>query len=56
MRKLEFKWLKDKRWWHINEYGHPVVNEDAPDEIKDSYRKYIEQCKLDDEKPYDKMD
>lgn len=50
MRKLEHEWLKDKKHWHINKYGFPVVNDDAPEEIKASYRKYTKQCKFDDEK------
>lgn len=45
MLKMENKWRENKDWWHYNEYGLPVVNDDAPEEAKESYKKYVEQSK-----------
>ncbi len=45
MKKLEKKWYENKDWWHFNENGFFEINEDAPEEAKESFRKYREQCK-----------
>ncbi|MGI6608885.1 MAG: hypothetical protein ACOX1F_07965 [Erysipelotrichaceae bacterium] len=44
MRKVEVKWKENPKWWHYNENGLPIINNDAPEEAKESYKKYREQC------------
>lgn len=44
MRKLENKWYQNRDWWHFNEYGLFEINDDAPKEAKESFKKYREQC------------
>ena len=44
MRKLDYDWMADKSWFHLDESGEFVVNDDAPEEAKKSYAHYLEQC------------
>lgn len=44
MMKLERYWLSNRNWIRFTNKG-PVVRDDAPEEAKASYRKYLEQIK-----------
>ena len=43
MTKLDFSWSKDRRYWHF-ENGSVVIHKDAPQEVKDSYERYLKQA------------
>lgn len=43
MRKLDFHWMDNENWFHQIENGSFVVNDDAPPEAQDSYKRYLEQ-------------
>lgn len=43
MVKLEGYWLTNEEWWHWTEHGGIIMNDNAPDEAKESYRKYKKQ-------------
>ena len=43
MRKLEFYWASNKEWYYLNEYCEFVIRDDAPEDAKESYKKYLEQ-------------
>ena len=45
MRKFDYFWATNEDWYHVNQYGDPVLNEDAPREAIESYRRYLEQRK-----------
>ncbi len=45
MVMLEHYWLSNEDWWHREEYGKKVINDDAPPEAKRSYEIYLEQLK-----------
>ncbi len=42
MVNLESYWMNKKEWSHFED-GRLVVNDDAPEEAKKSYRKYLDQ-------------
>lgn len=42
MVSLESYWMKNKDWSH-REDGQLVINDDAPEEAKESYKKYLNQ-------------
>ncbi len=44
MRKLDYDWMANKNWFHLDESGEFVVNDDAPEEAKKSYAHYLAQC------------
>lgn len=44
MTKLDFYWQSNQEWYHW-EKMQPVLNDDAPDEAKESYKHYQEQLK-----------
>ena len=44
MRKLDYDWMADKSWFHLDETGEFVVNDDAPEEAQRSYAHDLEQC------------
>ena len=44
MRKLDLKWMDD-RWSPFDDNGNCVLNDDAPQEAKESYTHYLEQRK-----------
>lgn len=33
-------WMTKKEWYHI-EKGKKVINEDAPDDVKEDYKEYL---------------
>ena len=44
MTKLDFYWKSKKEWYHRDEVSLCcVVNDDAPEEVKESYRNYLKQ-------------
>ena len=43
MRKYDTFWMSNKSWWHWNEAGDQILNDDAPEEAKKSYAHYLEQ-------------
>lgn len=45
MKKLDFKWQEDERWWHYSDDGRVVIHKDAPNEVKESYAHYLSQLK-----------
>ena len=40
MKKMDYYWMSNDKWWTIKN-GVPVVREDAPDEARQSYKRYI---------------
>ncbi|MBP0975441.1 MAG: hypothetical protein J6S92_14015 [Oscillospiraceae bacterium] len=45
MRKLDNFWLSNESWYHWTESGARVINDDAPLEAQESYKRYLEQAK-----------
>jgi len=45
MRKLNLYWRTNEEWYHFDKNMNPVVNDDAPEEAKESYRQYLEEKK-----------
>lgn len=45
MRKLDYYWRSNRDWYHRNEHGICVINDNAPPEAQESYKHYLEQCK-----------
>lgn len=45
MTKLDYFWMTNKDWFHMKPNGVYVVNDDAPEEAKKSYKHYVEQNK-----------
>ncbi|MCR5167307.1 MAG: hypothetical protein K6C13_08840 [Oscillospiraceae bacterium] len=45
MRKYDYFWLSNKSWSHWDKRGERVINDNAPEEAKKSYARYIEQRK-----------
>lgn len=43
MRMYDFRWTDDKRWYHYDEDGVPIIHDDAPQYVKDSYKNYVRQ-------------
>ena len=43
MTKLDFYWQSNKEWYHLTENCDFVVNDDAPEEAKQSYQNYLKQ-------------
>mgnify|MGYP000792524874 CR=1 FL=1 len=41
MTKLDFSWSKDKRHWHYDDNLKVVIHDDAPREVKESYKRYV---------------
>ncbi len=44
MTRLDFSWAKDRGNWHFE--GDPpimVVNDNAPEEVKEAYERYLKQ-------------
>lgn len=44
MMKLERYWMSNRNWLEFTKDG-PVLKEDAPEEARESYKKYLEQMK-----------
>ena len=44
MRQLDLYWMSDPDWWEIKNHI-PTVRDDAPEEAKESYKRYKEQLK-----------
>ena len=44
MTLYDMKWSIDKRWYH-EEGLRVIIHDDAPDDVKESYRHYCEQKK-----------
>ena len=42
MRKLDLYWMSDESWWTFKN-DIPVIKDDAPEEAKESFRRYIRQ-------------
>ena len=45
MRKLDLYWRSNKNWFHWTENGDAIINDDAPKEAQESYKRYLEQKK-----------
>ena len=43
MRRYDIYWMSNDAWYHQKENGVFVVNDDAPQEAKDSYLHYRKQ-------------
>lgn len=43
MEKLDCYWQTKKEWYHEEEEGYLVVNDDAPEKAKKSYERYLSQ-------------
>ena len=43
MRKYDLYWQSNRDWWYINDDCTPVVKDDAPQEAKESYQRYLDQ-------------
>ncbi len=43
MRKYDYFWMTNEEWYHTDEYGNDIVNDDAPKEAKESYERYRKQ-------------
>lgn len=43
MTRLDFSWSNDKRYWHF-ENGVVVIHDDAPKEVKESYKRFLKQA------------
>lgn len=50
MRKLDYFWRSNENWYHLNGNGVFVLNDDAPEEAKESYENYLRQKGIDPEK------
>lgn len=45
MTRLDFSWKdKEKKYWHYDERGIAVVNNDAPRAVKEAYYRFIKQA------------
>lgn len=53
MTNLDLYWRSDRSWYHFEEIEEdflvPVINDDAPEEAKLSYKNYLEQKKRSNE-------
>ncbi len=45
MTRLDGYWTTNEDWYHFDENGMPVINDDAPPEAKESYENYRKQSK-----------
>lgn len=45
MRKLEYYWKTNRAWYDYDENLNVYIKDDAPQEAKDSFKKYLEQKK-----------
>ena len=45
MRVFDYHWKSNPAWYHRNEYGIAVLNDDAPEEAKKSYQHFLEQSR-----------
>lgn len=43
MRKYDYHWKDNDDWYQYNERGFFEVRSDAPEEAKESYRRYLSQ-------------
>lgn len=43
MKKLDLYWETNREWWHYDEAYNQILNDDAPEEAKESYAHYLEQ-------------
>lgn len=43
MKRLDYGWSSNPDWWHYNDDGERVINDDAPELVKESYRHYLSQ-------------
>lgn len=43
-KNIELYWHSNRDWWHYDGYAM-VINEDAPKEAKESYKRYLKQIK-----------
>ena len=44
MRKYDMYWESNEEWYYVKD-GKFIVRDDAPEEAKESYKHYLEQCK-----------
>lgn len=45
MRHLDYYWMSNENWYHMNKNCVYVLNDDAPQEAKKSYEHFLEQEK-----------
>ncbi len=43
MRRLDYCWSSNPDWWHYTVDGERVINDEAPELAKESYRHYLRQ-------------
>lgn len=44
MTRLDVYWQNNENWYHYEGFT-PVINDDAPEEAKESFKRYLEQVK-----------
>ena len=52
MRKLDLYWKSNRDWWEYDKDFYPVLTENAPKEVWESYLRYLEQT---DRREYKKV-
>lgn len=45
MKKLDLYWVTNKDWWHYDDAYNKILNDDAPEEAKKSYKNFLEERK-----------
>lgn len=50
MKRFDAYWLSNENWYHFTESGARVINDDAPLEAQESYKRYLEQTKDEEER------
>jgi len=48
MKKIDLFWQSNREWWEYKDHI-PTIREDAPQEAKESYQRYLEQTTSIDE-------
>lgn len=43
MQVCDLRWMRDERWYHFNDNGRPIIHNDAPQYVKESYKNYVRQ-------------
>ena len=47
MKSLDLYWMTNDDWWDVKD-GRQVLNENAPEEAQESFKRYLEQIKVGD--------
>ena len=49
MRTCDMYWHSNKSWWYVNDKYEYAMYDDAPEEAKESFKRWLIQIKLPDE-------